>query len=108
LSTTDVLTENDSLTIAEFSSLLGLPASAIIEAIRRNRTAIKKAYYTISDLALRWSCSRALVYTVIAESEFKILDLTREGRTRGRKLVPAATVEELERGRAARLVRFEK
>lgn len=93
------VTENDSISVAEFSSLFGFPAAAIIEAIRRNRTALRKAYYSIPDLAARWDCSRATVYNVLSESEFKVLDLKRDGKKRGKKLVPAAIVERIESAR---------
>lgn len=93
------LTETDSLTIAEFSCLFGFPPDAIIEAIRRNRTSLNKAYYSIPDLAARWVCSRATVYNVLAQSEFKVLDLTRSGKDKGKRLVPAAVVEKIEHSR---------
>jgi len=98
-----IMTEEDSLTIGEFSSLFGFPSDAIIEAIRRNRTAVKKAFYSIPDLAARWNCSRATVYNILAEAEFKVLDLKREGKGRGKKLVPALFVEKIERSRMERI-----
>ena len=91
------LTENDSLTISEFSSLFGFPPEAIIEAVRRNRTALKKAFYSIPDLAARWCCARSTVYKVIDDSGYEILNLTRDGRSRGKRVVPARVVEKIEK-----------
>lgn len=102
------LTEADSLTIAEFSALFGFPPEAILEAIQRNRTAIKKAYYSIPDLAVRWGVSRQTVYNILADSEFEILNLTRSRddkqgkRSKGKRLVSAAVVEKIEKIRTER------
>lgn len=93
---TPEITPETPFTVAEFSSLFGFPAEAIIEAIRRNRTAVKKAFYSIPDLAARWNCSRATVYNILRESEFKVFDLAREGKDRGKKLVPSVVVEKIE------------
>ncbi len=91
--------ETDSLTISEFADLFGLPASAILAAIEKNRSAIRKDFYTIPDLSRRWSCSRATVYNVLRESEFKLLDLSRKGKHKGHWNVPAAVVERIEQSR---------
>lgn len=93
------ITPEDSLTIGEFSSLFGFPAEALMEAIRRNRTSLKKSFYSIPDLAARWDCSRGTVYNILAESEFKVLNLTRKGKDKGKRLVPAAVIEKLEQSR---------
>jgi hypothetical protein len=98
------LTPQDTLTINEFSELFGFPASAIIIAIERQRGSFAKPYYSIQDLRDRWRCSRATVYSVLAESEFKVLDLARKDKTKGKKLVPAAVVEKIERSRMKTLV----
>jgi len=97
------LTENSSLTVADFSSLFGFAPEAIIEAIRRNRTSLKKAFYTIPDLALRWNCSRGTVYNILAESEFKVFTLVRKSKGKGKRQVPAAAVEKIEQQRMERL-----
>lgn len=91
--------ETDSLTISEFADLFGFSASAVLAAVERNRTAIRKEFYTIPDLARRWNCSRATVYNVLRESEFKLLDLSRKGKHKGHWNVPAAAVERIEQSR---------
>ena len=89
----------DNLTVSEFADLFGFPASAVVAAIERNRAAIKKPFYTIPDLARRWNCSRATVYHILRESEFKLFDMTRKGKRKGHWNVPAAVVEGIEQSR---------
>jgi hypothetical protein len=93
------LTPQDSLTITQFAELFGFPASAIIIAIERQRGSLTKSFYSIQDLRDRWRCSRATVYAILTESEFKVLDLARKGKAKGKKLVPAAVVEKIEKSR---------
>jgi hypothetical protein len=96
---TKPLTVDDRLTVAEFSDLFGFPASAVLAAIERNRQAVNRPFYSIPDLAKRWTCSRATVYNVLHEAEFKLLDLRRAGRDKGKWSVPAAVVEHIEQSR---------
>ena len=91
--------ESDRLSIFEFADLFGFTPSALIEAIQRNRLSLKKPYYTIQDLADRWNCSRASVYVILRESEFKLFDMSRGGRNKGKRNVPAAVVEKIEHSR---------
>jgi hypothetical protein len=53
------------------------------------------AYYSISSLAERWSCSRASVYNRIRG--YEVLDFATKGH-KGSKLVPLRVVLEIERG----------
>jgi predicted DNA-binding protein YlxM (UPF0122 family) len=78
---------------------LGLPTSALVSAIERNRQAFKKPFYSIPDLAKRWNCSRATVYNILRESEFKLLNLSRKDKKKGKWNVPASVVERLEQKR---------
>jgi hypothetical protein len=96
-----VLKETDSLTINEFADLFGFPASAVIAAVAHQRRSCNKTFYSISDLAARWDCSRAKVYEVLRESEFKILDLRTSGTEKGVRRVPASVVQALEKSRMA-------
>ena len=50
-------------------------------------------YYSISDLAERWRCSRGTVYNVIRGE--RVLDFAEAGH-RGKKLVPAEIVRRIE------------
>jgi hypothetical protein len=93
------LKETDSFTISQFADLFGFPAPALLAFLERQRRNFTKPFYTIQDLADRWDCSRATVYAVLEESEFKVLDLNRKGKKKGKKLVPAAVVEQIERSR---------
>ena len=93
------LKETDSLTISEFADLFGFPASAVVEAVERNRQAIRKPYYSIPELAARWCMSRASVYNVLREHEARIVDFGGKGKTKGKKVVFADVVERIERQR---------
>ena len=89
--------------MAELPEIFGFPLTAIIAAIEKHRAAVTKPYYSIPDLAKRWNCSRATVYNVLRETEFKLLDLSRQGKDRGKWNVPAAVVERIEQSRMERL-----
>jgi hypothetical protein len=71
--------------------------------VARQRRSYNKPFYSISELASRWNCSRAKVYEVLRESEFKILDLRTSGTDKGSRRVPASVVEALEKSRMASL-----
>ena len=53
-------------------------------------------YFSISDLAGRWRCSRGTVYNMIRGE--RVLDFAASGR-RGKKLVPADVVSRIEQRR---------
>ena len=92
------LKETDRLSIFEFAEIFGFLPAGLIAAIERNRLTIKKPFYSIQDLAARWRCSRGTVYNVLRESEFKLLDLSNRGKDKGKRIVPAAVVEQIEQG----------
>ena len=113
------LKPQDSLSILEFAELFGFTPAELITAIERNRHACKRPFYSIQDLAARWRCSRATVYNVLREAEFKLLDLSllkREGKEdtatespreqadKGKRLVPWSVVEQIEKKRMRSLV----
>jgi hypothetical protein len=55
-----------------------------------------RPFYSISELADRWRCSRALVYNVIRGE--RVLDLASNGRkTKSHKLIPFDVVLRIER-----------
>jgi hypothetical protein len=93
------LTESDSLTIKQFSDLFGFPVPALIVAIERNRGVLRKPFYSIADLADRWVCSRGTVYNVLADHEASALQLIEPHgkQNRGKRSIPASTVERIER-----------
>lgn len=93
----------DCISISELADVLSLPATALISAIERSKRDIKKPFYSIPELADRWNCSRATVYNILKESEFKLLNLTREGKKKGHLNVPASVVERIEQSRMERL-----
>jgi len=94
---------SDKLSIAELADIFGFPVSALIDAINRNRRSFNKPFYSIPDLAARWNCSRATVYNILKESEFKLLDLSRKDKKKGKWNIPASVVEHIEQARMRRL-----
>ena len=100
----DKVSATDSLPIAEFASLFGFPAEVVIRAIeaQRQRRSDRQAYFTIPQLAERWSCSRAQVYAILRVSAVKVLDIG-EGSKRSKTLVPADAVERLEKARTEKM-----
>jgi hypothetical protein len=92
--------ETDSLTIAEYATLFGFTPAALIDAIYRNRRAIKKEFYSIADIAERWGVSRATVYNVLRESELRVLNIaSKSAAKRDKWCVPASVVEHIENRR---------
>jgi hypothetical protein len=91
-------------TIAEFADMLGFPVAALNAIIAKNRTAIKKPFYSISQLADRWGCSRAQVYNILREAEYKILNTaSKDSERRQSWRIPASVVERIEQTRMERL-----
>ncbi len=90
---------SDNLSIAELADIFGFPVSALVEAINRNRQAVKKPFYSIPELAKRWNCSRATVYNVLRESELKALNVAQKSAKKGKWNVPASVVEHIEQSR---------
>ena len=90
---------SDCISISELADVFGLPATALVSAVERNRRVIKKPFYSIPELAKRWNCSRATVYNILRESESKLLNLTRKDKKKGHWNVPASVVERIELAR---------
>ncbi len=63
--------------------------------------AAAQPFYTIADLAVRWRCSRATVYNIL-RGELVVDFAPRPGR-KGRKLVSAELVKQIEHRRSRRL-----
>jgi hypothetical protein len=52
-------------------------------------------FYSISELADRWRCSRGTVYNRLRAEGARVLDFAPAGK-KGRKAVPAIVVSEIE------------
>jgi len=98
------VSSNDSLSIAEFASLFGFPADAIVAAVeaQRQRRSGRQPYFSIRQLADRWVCSIPQVYKILQSSSAKIVNVG-EGSKRKKVLVPADVVERLERARVEKM-----
>ena len=88
------------LTVDEIATLFGIPASAVRERLAR-RT-LPQEYFSIPDLAKRWRCSRGTVYNRLRAHGAKVLDFATNGK-RGKKVVAASTVLQLEARQTKRL-----
>lgn len=98
------LRATDCVAISDLAEALNLPPSALIAAIEKNRQAINKPFYSISDLAGRWNCSRATIYNILRDADFKALNIaskTSEERQSWR--IPASVVEKIEQSRLEHL-----
>jgi hypothetical protein len=94
----------DSLSISEFASLFGFPASVVAEAIeaQRQRRSDAQAFYTLSQLTERWNCSKAQVYSVLYDAGVKAVNIG-QGKKRGKFLVPTETVLKIEKARMEKM-----
>jgi len=91
-------------TLAEFADLLGFPVAALNAIVVKNRTAVKKPYYKISQLAERWNVSRAQVYNILRQAEFKVFNVaSKSSEERQSWRIPASVVEKIEQSRIGRL-----
>ena len=91
-------------TIAEFADMLGFPVTALSAILAKNRSTIRKPFYNISQLAVRWEVSRAQVYNILREADYQILNIASKGseERQGRR-IPASVVERIEQSRMERL-----
>ncbi len=91
-------------TIAEFADMLGFPVTALHAIISKNRSAVKKPFYNVTQLAERWGISRAQVYNILRESEFKVLNTaSKDSEERQHWRIPASVVEKIEQSRMERV-----
>jgi hypothetical protein len=112
------LKTTDTIGIIEIAEVIGFKPAEVISAIERHRSSLDRDYYSIPELSVRWRCSRALVYRVLRQSGFKLLNLclpTREDSTKpafnlrrgnadkGKRLIPRYVVEHIEKARMERL-----
>jgi hypothetical protein len=102
--TTSRFRSSGKFTVAEFAEMLGFPVEALNVIIVKNRTAYRRPFYNISQLAERWNVSRAQVYNILREADFKVLNIaskTSEERQGWR--IPASVVEKIEQSRMEHL-----
>jgi hypothetical protein len=93
---TEPLKATDSVTFQELANLFCIPVEAVITAIETQRRNFNKPFYTVQDLAVRWSCSRQNINYILRKCGAKTLNLG-TGIKRRNLRVPAATVERIEK-----------
>ena len=94
----------DLIPITEFAKLFGFEPEAVAQAIETQKYRVEKfqAFYTIPQLRQRWHVSRAQVYAILREAQVRVLDVGR-GEKRSKTLVPAETVERIEKKRTGKM-----
>jgi len=78
------------------------PLTVLPPAIVDAGNAEHRTFFSIRELAERWRCSRGTVYNRLRAAGTKVLDFSSRGR-RGRKVVPASAVLEMESRNLKRL-----
>jgi hypothetical protein len=84
------------------TTLVGPQAPVVLELMNRQSAPVRQEFYSISELAQRWRCSRGTIYNRLRASGAKVLDFAIPGK-RGKKAVPASVVLEIENRRTKRL-----
>jgi predicted DNA-binding protein YlxM (UPF0122 family) len=97
LEVVSAVSSSDRISVTELATLFGFSVSALVEAINRNRKILNKPFYSVSDLAARWNCSRTTVLNILRESELKLFKASSQCATK-RNLwrIPAPVVKHLE------------
>jgi hypothetical protein len=92
-----VVTSSDKFSVAEVADIFGFPVPALVAAMNRNIQSLHKPFYSISDLAARWNCSRATVLNILHESELKLFKASsRRATKRNLWRIPASVVKHVE------------
>ena len=63
-------------------------------------------FYSIAELASRWRCSRGTVYNRLRAEGARVLDFAPSGK-RGKKVIPAKTVLQIETQKTKKLGRLQ-
>jgi len=93
----------DTYSVQDFADLLDFPVSAVLKIIERRKKRVRD-FYTITELAKRWDCSRSKVYEILRESELKVFNIAgKSSKQRDAWRVSRAIVEHIERTRVERL-----
>jgi hypothetical protein len=91
-------------TLAELADLLGWPVTALNAIVAKRREAIDKPFYTITQLKDRWGCSRAQVYTILREAEYKAFNVaSKASQERQHYRISAAVIKQIEQSGSERI-----
>lgn len=69
-----------------------------MENVNHDSERTQQEFFSMSELAQRWRCSRGTVYNRLRAVGAKVLDFAPRGK-RGKKVVPIRTILEVERSR---------
>jgi biotin operon repressor len=67
-----------------------------------NSEEASQEYFSMADLADRWRCSRGTVYNRLRAEGAQVLDFAPRGK-KGRKVVPASVIKQIEARNMRRL-----
>jgi hypothetical protein len=90
------------MSVAGFASALGVDPQVVCSTLSSRTISNNKNFFTIADLAQRWSCSRGSVYNYLRDAAASIVDFAPKGK-KGKKLVPLEVVERIERQRTKKI-----
>src|SRR5690348_10000629 len=76
--------------------------AAVLQALQQKHGQPSE-FFSISDLAARWRCSRGSVYNRLRSSGAKSLDFTTKNQTRSKKAIPRSVVLQIEEKHTKRI-----
>jgi predicted DNA-binding transcriptional regulator AlpA len=86
---------------SDVAALFGFSESTLLQMLE-GRNAPRQEFYSISEVAHRWRCSRGTVYNRLLQVGAKVLDFAPKGK-KGRKAVPAYVLLQIENRQIKRL-----
>jgi len=90
------LTVDSSLKISEYADRFGFPAEAVLAAVQTQSRKALKPFYTVNELAMRWSMTRQGANDVLREHSAKAVNLGTAKKRRALR-IPGDVVARIER-----------
>ncbi len=96
MASTAEVTVDSSLKISEYADLFGFPAEAVLAAVQSQSRKTLKPFYSVTELAARWSMTRQGADHVLREYQAKAVNLG-TGKQRRSLRIPGDVVARIER-----------
>jgi hypothetical protein len=103
MSPVEELTVESKVVLSEFADLFHIPADVLVTALKAFRSKLSKPYYSVSDCASRWCCSRPKAYAILNSSNAVGIDL-RTDKVKHKKSKKVYSAESIARIEADRRV----
>jgi predicted DNA-binding protein YlxM (UPF0122 family) len=84
------------LSVSEIASLFGYSEQSILEIIEHRSAPVHQEFFSISELANRWRCSRGTVYNRLRAAGAIALDFTGRRQTRSKRSIQRSVVLDIE------------